>query len=124
DRVDGSGPAGRYDQQGPGWILLAERQPEILDIFGEMRAQSPWNGYAVWILQSATMNLMRARLAQTAAVAVEAPTGPARTALEPLSLTRRAPASRVTSGAAGRGASTKVRHAVRGASRDGVTVQS
>jgi hypothetical protein len=67
DRVDGVGTAGRYNLQGPAWPLLAEFRPEILDVFREMRAQSPWNGYAVWILQSANMNLMRTRLAQASA---------------------------------------------------------
>lgn len=37
--------------------------PDILDILREMRNDSPWNGYAPWMLQSANMNLMRARLA-------------------------------------------------------------
>jgi len=63
DRVDGKGKAGRYDRLGPSWPLLAEFRPGILETFREMRAESPWNGYAVWMLQSANMSLMRKRVA-------------------------------------------------------------
>ena len=63
DRVDGGDAVGRYDVGGANWPLLAEFSPSVLDVFREMRAESAWNGYPVWMLQSANMNLMRTRLA-------------------------------------------------------------
>ena len=61
-RVDGKGTPGTYDLLGPNWVLLSEFRPEILERFQEIRRDSPWNGYALWMLQSANMNLMRSRL--------------------------------------------------------------
>lgn len=62
-RVDGKGAQGTYDMLGPNWVLLSTFRPDILDRFREIRKDSPWNGYALWMLQSANMNLMRKQLA-------------------------------------------------------------
>ncbi len=67
DRVDGKGKAGTYDRLGPSWVRLAEVAPSILDLFREIRRDSPWNGYALWMLQSANMNAARLALEPAAA---------------------------------------------------------
>jgi hypothetical protein len=48
---------------GPHWVRLSTFRADILDRFREIRKDSPWNGYALWMLQSANMNLMREQLA-------------------------------------------------------------
>lgn len=62
ERVDGTGRLSHHDQRGPNWVLFAEHEPKIFEVFRGLWEDERWTPRLVQMLASANLNLMAAKL--------------------------------------------------------------